>query len=107
MPAQTGPGPAPAAEPAAPYLTVVIPAYRHVIGRVFNKVVQLLAIRQFADTQCGFKCFSHAAAQDLFQRVLLYGENAGPVKGPRVTGFDVEVLYLALKRGYRVKEVPV
>ncbi len=83
------------------------PGYRHLMGRVFNKAVQLIALRQFDDTQCGFKGFSRTASQDLFRAVQLYGDNTGPVKGALVTGFDVEVLYLALKRRYRVKEVPV
>ncbi|HUS15421.1 MAG TPA: dolichyl-phosphate beta-glucosyltransferase [Chloroflexia bacterium] len=83
------------------------PGYRHLMGRVFNKFVQLVALRQFKDTQCGFKAFRHAASEDLFRAVQIYGDKAGPVKGAMVTGFDVEVLYLALKRRYRVKEVPV
>jgi glycosyltransferase involved in cell wall biosynthesis len=83
------------------------PGYRHLMGRVFNTLVRIIALRQFADTQCGFKCFTRAAAHDLFRQVQLYGEGAEQVKGARVTGFDVEVLYLALKRGYKVKEVPV
>jgi dolichyl-phosphate beta-glucosyltransferase len=83
------------------------PGYRHLMGRVFNKLVQVIALRQFNDTQCGFKAFTQAASADLFRAVQIYGDNAGPVKGAMVTGFDVEVLYLALKRHYRVKEVPV
>ncbi|HMA33396.1 MAG TPA: dolichyl-phosphate beta-glucosyltransferase [Chloroflexia bacterium] len=83
------------------------PGYRHLMGRVFNQIVRLLALRQFNDTQCGFKAFTHAASEDLFRAVQLYGDNAGLVKGAMVTAFDVEVLYLALKRRYRVKEVPV
>lgn len=83
------------------------PGYRHLMGRVFNTVVRLLALRQFNDTQCGFKAFAQAANADLFRAVQIYGDNAGVVKGAMVTGFDVEVLYLALKRHYRVKEVPV
>ena len=83
------------------------PGYRHFMGRVFNKLVQFIALRQFNDTQCGFKAFTQEATQDLFRRVQIYGDNAGVVKGAMVTGFDVEVLYLALKRRYRVKEVPV
>lgn len=83
------------------------PGYRHLMGRVFNTFVQLIALRQFNDTQCGFKAFTREATQDLFRAVQIYGDNAGQVKGAMVTGFDVEVLYLALKRRYRVKEVPV
>ena len=40
------------------------PAYRHLMGRVFNGIVRLLAIPQFQDTQCGFKCFEGDAADD-------------------------------------------
>jgi len=83
------------------------PWYRHLMGRVFNLLVRWVAVGGFQDTQCGFKCFRREVAQDLFQRVQLYGAGAGPVRGGMVTGFDVEVLFLALKRGYRVKEVPV
>ncbi len=83
------------------------PGYRHLMGRVFNLLVRLVAVGGFQDTQCGFKCFRHEVAQDLFQRVQLYGAEAGLAKGGMVTGFDVEVLFLALKRGYKVKEVPV
>ena len=83
------------------------PGYRHLMGRVFNTLVRLIALHQFADTQCGFKCFSYAATQDLFRRMQLYGDESATVKGARVTGFDVEVLYLALQRGYHVREVPV
>jgi len=83
------------------------PTYRHLMGRIFNLLVQLLAVRGVQDTQCGFKCFRHRVAKDLFNRVKLYGEEMGIVKGGMVTGFDVEVLFLARKRGYKIKEVPV
>jgi dolichyl-phosphate beta-glucosyltransferase len=83
------------------------PGYRHLMGRVFNLLVRLVAVGGFQDTQCGFKCFRREVAQDLFQRVQLYGAEAGLAKGGMVTGFDVEVLFLALKRDYKVKEVPV
>ncbi len=83
------------------------PGYRHLMGRVFNFAVQIIAIRGIQDTQCGFKLFTHAAAQDLFNRMKLYGDNATVIKGAMVTGFDVEVLYIAQKRGYKIREVPV
>jgi hypothetical protein len=77
------------------------------MGRVFNFVVRLVTIREFQDTQCGFKLFTRQSAHDLFRRMLLYGEDAKLAKGGTLTGFDVEILYLALKSGYRVKDVPV
>lgn len=72
------------------------PAYRHWIGRVFNWLVRLLAVPGFHDTQCGFKCFRAAVAEDLFSVQRLDGWT-----------FDVEVLFIALRRGYRVVEVGI
>lgn len=83
------------------------PFYRHVMGRVFNRLVQLLVVPGIEDTQCGFKCFTRPAAQQIFTRVRLYGEGARRVKGSMVTAFDVEILYLARRLGYRVQVVPV
>jgi glycosyltransferase involved in cell wall biosynthesis len=72
------------------------PGYRHWVGRAFNWIVRRLAIPQFQDTQCGFKCFRAKPAEDLFAVQRLDGWT-----------FDVEVLYIALRRGYRVAEVPI
>jgi dolichyl-phosphate beta-glucosyltransferase len=83
------------------------PEYRHFMGRIFNTLVRLVALPQFNDTQCGFKAFRHEAAHTLFRGLHLYGDQAGDIKGAMVTGFDVEVLYLGLKWGYKIKEVPV
>jgi glycosyltransferase involved in cell wall biosynthesis len=83
------------------------PLYRHLMGRVFNTFVRLVALPQFNDTQCGFKAFRRDAAYTLFRGLHLYGDKAGDVKGAMVTGFDVEVLYLALKWDYKIKEVPI
>ncbi len=83
------------------------PYYRHLMGRVFNLLVKTVTFSRFQDTQCGFKAFTREAAQTLFHKVQLYGENSPRVKGAMVTGFDVEVLFLARKLNYRVREVPV
>ncbi len=72
------------------------PLYRHWIGRAFNLLVRLLAVPGLHDTQCGFKCFRAEAAQDLFAVQRLDGWT-----------FDVEVLFIARQRGYRVAEIPV
>jgi hypothetical protein len=77
------------------------------MGRVFNFMVRLIAIGGIQDTQCGFKAFHRGVAHDLFDRVQLYGADAKPVRGAAVTAFDVEVLFLARRCGYRIKEVPV
>ncbi|MCL4534400.1 MAG: glycosyltransferase family 2 protein [Bacteroidetes bacterium] len=83
------------------------PWHRHLMGRIFNLLVQLVAVGGFQDTQCGFKGFHRDAAQDLFRRLKLYASPDNIVKGPMVTGFDVEVLFLAKKMGYSTAEVPV
>jgi glycosyltransferase involved in cell wall biosynthesis len=83
------------------------PWYRHVMGRVFNTIVRLVAVGGIQDTQCGFKALRRAVAYDLFRRVRIYGDNAPRVDGAAVTAYDVELLYLAVRRGYRIAEVPV
>ncbi len=72
------------------------PARRHLMGRLFNFLVNRLAVPGLADTQCGFKCFRGEAAQDLFPRLTLDG-----------FAFDVELLHLARKRGLTYSEVGV
>ncbi len=83
------------------------PFYRHLMGRVFNRLVRTLTIGGFQDTQCGFKVLRTDVARDLFERMLLYSADGRPIKGPMVTGFDVELLFLAVRGGYRVAEVPI
>jgi dolichyl-phosphate beta-glucosyltransferase len=72
------------------------PWHRHIMGRVFNRLVRFLAVRGIEDTQCGFKAFRRPAAQALFGLQTLRG-----------FGFDVELLYLACKFGFSVKELPI
>lgn len=83
------------------------PFYRHIMGRVFNFIVQTLTVRGIQDTQCGFKAFRDEVARDVFSRMQLYGDNTKPIHGGMVTAFDVEVLFIGYKSGYRIKEVPV
>lgn len=81
------------------------PWYRHLMGKVFNCAVQIIAIGGIYDTQCGFKLFTQEAAQDLFNSLAVYG---GGIEKRAFTGaFDVELLYIAQKRKYNVAEVPV
>src|SRR5262249_7861523 len=83
------------------------PRWRHILGRGFNFMTQLIIGSSFQDTQCGFKAFRRIAARNLFSQVRLYGDNTKQLKVAAVTAFDVEILFLAVKRGYKVKEVPV
>ena len=77
-------------------LRVRQPWYRETMGRIFNLMVRAVALRRFKDTQCGFKLFRAEVARELFVRQTIEG-----------FAFDVEILYIALKRGLRIKEVPV
>lgn len=72
------------------------PWYRRTMGKIFYIVVKLFFLRGISDTNCGFKCYKKKAAHDVFSKQLLKG-----------WGFDVELLYIAQKRGYSIKEVPV
>jgi dolichyl-phosphate beta-glucosyltransferase len=72
------------------------PAYRHLMGRVFNFIVRALAIPGFQDTQCGFKSFRREVARDVFAAQTMTGY-----------AFDVEALFVALRRGYKVVAVPI
>ena len=72
------------------------PFHRHLIGRVFNAIVRLLAVPDFDDTQCGFKLFQREVARKVFMLQTISGWT-----------FDVEVIYLALRYGYHVAEVPI
>ena len=66
------------------------------MGRVYNRLVQTLAVPGLKDTQCGFKCFRGYVVPQLFQRQTMDG-----------FAFDAELLFLALKRGLTIKEVGV
>ena len=84
------------------------PWYRHLMGRVFNFVVKLIALRGIEDTQCGFKLFKAAAAKEILARLAIYGkQETEELKQAYLGAFDVEVLFLAKKLGYKIKEVPV
>jgi dolichyl-phosphate beta-glucosyltransferase len=72
------------------------PWYRERMGKTFNMLVRALVIGGFKDTQCGFKLFSGDVARRLFRKSLISGFS-----------FDVEILFLAKKEGFRIKEVPV
>ena len=82
------------------------PFYRHLMGLVFNLIVQFIAVRGIWDTQAGFKCFKSKAAKELFSKLKVYGKGK-KVQGALVTAFDVELLFLAKKHGFKIKEVPI
>jgi glycosyltransferase involved in cell wall biosynthesis len=76
--------------------TIQQPLYRQFFGRCFNLVTRMIMRLPFADTQCGFKAFTRSAAQTIFQLQRI-----------ERWGFDPEILFIARKRGFIIREVPV
>jgi glycosyltransferase involved in cell wall biosynthesis len=72
------------------------PHYRHLVGRIFNNLIRLIALPGLHDTQCGFKCFRATVADEIF-----------PLQTIRGWSFDVELLYIARLRGFRIVELPI
>lgn len=72
------------------------PPYRHLGGRGINFIIQLFILPGLNDTQCGFKCFRADVAKDVFTKQTLHGWS-----------FDIELLHIARRRGYRVREIPI
>jgi dolichyl-phosphate beta-glucosyltransferase len=72
------------------------PWYRHTMGRVFNRLVQLLLLPGIEDTQCGFKCMPREIALALCSRQTISG-----------WGFDAELLVIARRHGFAIHEVPI
>jgi dolichyl-phosphate beta-glucosyltransferase len=72
------------------------PFYRQAMGRTFNRLVRLLTVRGIGDTQCGFKLFRGDVAHALFAAARIDR-----------FAYDVEILYLAQRRGIAIAEVPV
>jgi dolichyl-phosphate beta-glucosyltransferase len=70
--------------------------YRTILSNLFNSLIQKKGLRGIADTQCGFKLFRQTVAADLFGVSSIDGY-----------GFDLELLYVAQQRGYRIAEIPV
>jgi glycosyltransferase involved in cell wall biosynthesis len=82
------------------------PEYRHLMGRAFNWLVQRLLLDDIDDTQCGFKFMTSEARDRILPLVRLYRGDE-QVTRPRVTAFDVELLYIARTLGLRVDVLPV
>lgn len=83
------------------------PLIRKIMAYGFS-ILRLLVLRlPYKDTQCGFKAFSHSAAEEIFKRLEIFSSK-NKSEGASVTaGFDLEILYIARKLGYKVAEVPV
>ncbi len=83
------------------------PPLRKVMGRAFALLVRTLLLPDIRDSQCGFKGFHLEVAQELFRNMMVFDMGVQGATGPMVTAFDVELLVLAKKRGYRIKEIPI
>jgi glycosyltransferase involved in cell wall biosynthesis len=76
--------------------TIHQPLYRQFFGRCFNWITRMVMGLPFKDTQCGFKAFKRSAAQVIFRLQTI-----------ERWGFDPEILFIARKLKYVVREVPV
>jgi len=72
------------------------PSYRHLGGRGINFLIQLFILPGLNDTQCGFKCLRADVAEKIFNLQTLQGWS-----------FDIEILYIARRYGYRIQEIPI
>jgi dolichyl-phosphate beta-glucosyltransferase len=77
-------------------ITVTQPVYRRILGKGFSLLAQMIAVSGIRDTQCGFKMFSKRARSVVFSRQTFDR-----------FGFDVEILHIAKKHNFSIKELPV
>jgi dolichyl-phosphate beta-glucosyltransferase len=72
------------------------PFRRHLSGRIFNALIRLVVLPGLEDTQCGFKCFHARVVEHIFPLQTIPGWS-----------FDVELLYIARRKGYRIQEIGI
>ena len=82
------------------------PLYRKLASVVFRSFRQIFLLRGVGDTQCGFKALNKEVGKAIFKKMQIF-KQSGKTKGWRVGAWDVEMLFVAEKLGYRIKEVPV
>jgi dolichyl-phosphate beta-glucosyltransferase len=70
--------------------------WREILGNIFYKIVFIFLVKGISDTNCGFKSYRGAVAKQLYSHLTIYR-----------WGFDTEIIYLAQKYGFKIKEVPV
>ncbi len=75
---------------------VIAQWHRKLIGRIYNLFVNLFVVPKIKDTQCGFKLFKQAVAREVFSK-----------QKSEQFSFDVEILFIARKAGYKIVEIPV
>ncbi len=72
------------------------PLSRRIGARIGNMLIRVILLPRIKDTQCGFKMFKKKAAREIFSRQTIWR-----------WGFDIEILYIAKKLRYKIKEVPI
>ena len=82
------------------------PWYRQLLSWGFRLVRRAALLSDIVDTQCGFKAFTSEAGKKIFARMQIFQE-ATQTKGWKVGAWDVELLFVANKLGFKIKEVPV
>jgi dolichyl-phosphate beta-glucosyltransferase len=83
------------------------PLIRKIMASGFSILRLLILNLPFKDTQCGFKAFTNTAAKEIFGRLDIFGSDNKSNGASVNAGFDLEVLYIARKLGYKIAEVPV
>jgi len=71
-------------------------SYRTFLGSIYSEFLRLILLPSVKDTNCGFKLFSKKVAKPVFTRQLI-----------NRWGYDAEVLFIAHKLGFSIKEIPV
>ena len=83
------------------------PLKRRLMSKIFRFLRGLILLPDINDTQCGFKAFKTRVAREIFPKLQFFQETNKKVRGWRVSAFDVELLFIAQKQGYKIKEVTV
>ena len=83
------------------------PYVRHLMGRIFNLLVRIVVLPGINDTQCGFKAFRSSSIKKIFEHTLVYKSDNPEIDGGMVGAFDVEILFVAKRLNFKIKEVPV
>ena len=83
------------------------PLIRKLMALGFSMLRNIILNLDYKDTQCGFKAFKQDAAREIFKKMKIYNDKTVASGAAVNAGFDLEVLYIARKHGYKVAEVPV
>lgn len=83
------------------------PILRLAMARGFMLLRDLILDLGISDTQCGFKVFTKKASIDIFNHLRIYRKGKSMTGSTVTAGFDVELLFIAKRLGFKIKEVPV